>query len=321
MMDREEPRYTEEQAAAIWRRAARLQMEAAQRLEERSRSLVVRAPGEDQTRTGGSLRQSDVEAAAQEAGISAEYVQLAQAELQAQAGSGDVLEGWEDRAATRFLRTGERSIELSRLVAAPAAAVIAAMQRVFPAHPYYLALRDVVGGDPTDGGVLVFSMPAYNMSTSYSSQLALHAAAVDLKQVLVRVLPGAGEGTCELVLTGDMHFGVRRNWRVGATLSGVVGTFGGGVGAAVAVKAFAVAGGLVLLPAVGAFAAVAGLGALGYGAAYRYYLRKLTDDLEELLQRVSVDARLGGAFAPPAPPPAASGRHPAPTVLPPGTSG
>src|SRR5690606_6648841 len=130
-MDRDEPRYSEEEAAAIWRRAARLQMEAAQRLEERSRSLVVRPVGEELPRIGGSMRQSDVEAAAQEAGISPEYVQLAQAELRAQSGSGETLEGWEDRAATRFLRTGERSIEVSRLVAAPVEAVLAAMRRIF----------------------------------------------------------------------------------------------------------------------------------------------------------------------------------------------
>lgn len=308
-MDREEPRYSDEEAAAIWRRAARLQMEAAQRLEERSRSLVVRSAADDFSRTGSSLRQSDLEAAAEEAGISSEYVQLAQAELRAQSGSGSALEGWEDRAASRFLRTSERSIEVSRLVAAPIEDVLAAMRRIFPAYPYYLALRDVVGGDPTEGGVLVFSMPPYNMSSSDVSPLALNAAAVDLKQVLVRVLPGTGPGSCEVVLTGDMHFGVRRNWRIGAMLSGVMGVFGGGVAAAVAANALAIAGGLVLLPGAAGLAAVGGLSAVGYGAAYRYYLRKLTGDFEEMLQRVSVDARLGGAFGPPAPPDSARALH------------
>lgn len=314
MTERDESEYTDEEAAAIWRRAARLQMEAAQRLEERSRSLIAgkaeRLPG------GATMRQSDVEAAALEAGISAEYVQLAQAELGAQAGSAEALGGWENRAATRMLGTANRSIELSRRIAAPAETVVTAMQRVFPGHPYYLALRDVVGGPVAAGGVLVVSIPSYGVGATVTTPLIWNAAAVDLKQVLVRVIRGAADDACEVVLTGDMHFGVRRNWRVGAGLAGALGLFGGGLTTAVAVNAFAVAAGLAMLPAVAGAAAVGGLSAWGYGVAYRHYLAKLVENLEELLQRVDVDARTGGGFGAPQVPPPGGGGSPVPPVLP-----
>lgn len=300
MSRRAEEVISEEEAIAIWRRAARLQMEAAHRLEERSRSLLT-GPEEVVGRSGG-IRQAELEAAAVEAGISAEYVQLAQAIMRDSASAAVPLAGWEDRAAVRFLGTRERSIEVARMIAATPKEVVTAMQRILPAYPYFMALKDSLGGRPEEGGVLVFSLPPYNMSSFVSVPIAYHAAAVDLKQLLVRIIPSADGETTEVVLVGDMHVGMRRNWRFGAVTSGVLGAFGGGIGAALGTGLLA-AGAVVALPATVGVALFTAVGARGYGAVYRYYRRKFIADLEELLQRVDVDARTGGSFQPPSQPP------------------
>lgn len=291
---------SEEEAIAIWRRAARLQMEAANRLEERSRSLL--AGNEEVVARTGGIRQSELEAAAVEAGISADYVQLAQASMRDSASAAVPLAGWEDRAAVRFLGTSERSIEVARMIAATSEEVVAAMQRILPAYPYFMALQDSLGGRPEEGGVLVFSLPPYTMTSFVSVPIAYHAAAVDLKQLLVRIIPSDDGRSSEVVVVGDMHLGMQRNWRFGAVTTGVMGAVGGGLGAALTGGLLA-AGAVLAVPAAAAgLAAFTAMGAWGYGAMYRYYRRKFTSDLEELLQRVDVDARTGGGFKPPSEP-------------------
>lgn len=154
MSRRAEEVISEEEAIAIWRRAARLQMEAAHRLEERSRSLLT-GPEEVVGRSGG-IRQAELDAAAVEAGISAEYVQLAQAIMRDSASAAVPLAGWEDRAAVRFLGTRERSIEVARMIAATPKEVVTAMQRILPAYPYFMALKDSLGGRPEEAGCSSF---------------------------------------------------------------------------------------------------------------------------------------------------------------------
>ena len=64
-----------ERAAAVWKRAAQLQAEAAQRLDERSRALAVRGEPDDADPHDFTL--DEVRAAALEAGIAPEFVALA----------------------------------------------------------------------------------------------------------------------------------------------------------------------------------------------------------------------------------------------------
>ncbi len=68
-MSQDDTRISEEEARALWRRAAELQAEAARRLEERSRQLAPSDPAEVD-----GYRLGDVRAAAADAGISPEFV-------------------------------------------------------------------------------------------------------------------------------------------------------------------------------------------------------------------------------------------------------
>src|SRR5690606_4656178 len=72
-MTSREDRIPEDEARAIWLRAARLQAEAEQRAEERAGRIPI-GPGGDDPEEEGGLR-PDVRAAAEEVGISAEFVQ------------------------------------------------------------------------------------------------------------------------------------------------------------------------------------------------------------------------------------------------------
>lgn len=310
MVDRSDEVISEERARAVWHRAAQLQAEVTQRLEDRSRSLATQG---SEPRPDGFTR-SEMEAAAVEAGISAEFVQLALAETGETADSHTRLRGWQDKAATRFLGIQERHIEITRTIAAPAPEVLAAMQRIFPAHPYFLMLTDSVG-DPLQGGILLFQLPAYGLGNGVTTPLGQYGAAVDVKQLRVLIRAIGDGGPCEVVLSADLHYGVRRNWWLGTALSGTAGGVGGAFATAVAAKALALGGVILALPAVAGIAMAGGVGALGYGAMYRYYFRKMVETLQQLLQVLDVNARTGGAFASPHPPKRA-GDADRPTMIP-----
>lgn len=287
---------------AVWHRAAQLQAEAAQRLEDRSRMLAARG---DASEPGGEgFRRADVEAAAREAGIASEFVELALREIGDATRPAVRLSGWQDRVATRLLGTDQRRIEVARTIDATPVDTLDAMRRVLPAHPYFLALQDTVGNDPLQGATMIFSVPDYAYGTGTTTPFASHSAAIHLEEISVslRELPAARRPTCEVVITGDLHSGVRLNSLVGSTLSAAVGAGGVSFGTLVGMKALALAGGLIVLPAVAGGALLGSLGVIGYGAMYRYYLRKVTVDLEQLLRAVDANARTAGAFSLPTPP-------------------
>jgi hypothetical protein len=282
-------------AEAVWRRAAQLQAQAAQRLEERSRALARGASADPQPH---AFTHDEVRAAALEAGIAPEYVALALAQLGEDA--EPALPPRRDRAATRLLGTTQRTLVVSRTVQRPVAQVYEAMQRVLPGHPWYLSLRES-SGDPLAGGTLVFDVPGY--VEAHQTALAMHAMAVDLKQlqVMLRPLP-AGEA-CEVVVSAGLQRSVRRNFYAAGWFTGIMGGMGAGGGVAVAAAA-GVAGAVLALPAAAGAAVLAGVTAAGYRAGYRHSLRKLGEVLESMLQAVDVHARTGGGFTPAPRPPA-----------------
>lgn len=285
-----------ERAAEVWRRAAQLQAQAAQRLEERSHALAIGRASADPHPQDFSL--DEVRAAAVEAGIAPEFVALAVAE--AGGGTEQPLSPAGESAATAYLGVAHRTVEVARIVERPAAQVYEAMQRVLVAHPWYLALRDITG-DPVDGGILVFDIPAY--TSSCMTPFAYHATAVDVKQlqVMLRPVPGRA-GACELVVSAALTRSVRRNFKVAGWLTGLMGGLGAGGGAGVAAM-MGLAGGMVALPVAGAAVAMGGATAVGIRALYRYSLRNFTELLGRLLQGVDAHARTGGAFTPvPRPP-------------------
>jgi hypothetical protein len=285
-----------DRAAAVWRRAAQLQAEAAQRLDERSRALAVRGDPADADPHDFTL--DEVRTAALEAGIAPEFVALAVTEIRH--GHEASLSPAGDRAATRYLGVAERSLEVTRTIDRPAAQVYEAMQRVLPAHPWYLALRDSTG-DALAGGILTFDLPSYTAAST--SSLAYHVAVVDVKQmqVMLRPAPGRNGEACEVVASVGLTRSVRRNLKASGWITGLMGTLGGGAGVGIGVGA-GLAGGILALPAVAGLAVLGGASAAGYRAMYRYSLRRLDEELAGMLQAVDVHARTGGAFAAPRPP-------------------
>lgn len=291
-MRRSDPTIPEDRAKAIWRRAARLQAEAERRMEERAREI---AAGEDADVPDpeDGFPALDVEAAAVEAGIAPEYVRIALAEVGAAGPPTAPMKEWEERAATRFLGTPERSLELVRIVAAPAERAVEAALRVLPAHPCLLQVRDVLDLGSAPGRVVVFDVPRYDWSATANPAFVEHAAMLGLRRVnlAVRSLPGA-RPSCEVVVSGDLEHGIRRSWRFGAGTSLAMGAAGAGAGSALA-GSLALSGALLALPAVAGIALAAGLTAAVWGPTYRYYRRRVVEALEEGLRALEASARAG----------------------------
>ncbi|HEX2187650.1 MAG TPA: hypothetical protein VHG51_02070 [Longimicrobiaceae bacterium] len=291
----------EDRALAALRRAAQLQAEATERVEAQTHALAARRG--DDPGAGSRFRPEDIEAAAAEAGIPAEFVRQALQEQETLGEHAAALAPWMDRMGNRLLRTRQRSLELSREIEAEPQAVLDAMQRVFPAHPYAMTLVDSLGPPPLEGGVLVFQLPRASMGSSSYTPFGYVMTAIDLLQVhaTLQPVPRQGRTATLLTLRGDLRVGIRRNVWAGLGLSGGAGAAGLVVGTALALAS----GGVAPLVAAGAALGAAGMGGAalaGYGTLFRYYFRKALGELETLLRVVDANARTGGAFRSPVPP-------------------
>lgn len=288
----------EERAREIWRRAARLQAEAAERLERYTRERARLSDGA----VPEGYRVSELEAAAADAGIAPEFVRLALAEATMEERRGARLSPRWDRVASWLTGTDRRQVEVSRVIAAPPEAVFAAMQRVLPEHPYRLDLRETIGNDPLNGAVLVFGAPPY--TGALLNEFALDLAYGGLKELHVVLRPvrtGDADVASEVTITSDLVRGRRTNLYAGG---GVVAATAAGGGAFA--TAIAAASGLSLALAALPVAAGVSLGgaAFGFGwrALYRWGLGRATAALDRLLRALDGNTRTGGAFRSPAPP-------------------
>ncbi len=287
---------SEPEALAVWQRAAQLQAEAAHRLE---RTAKLQAPSTTAHADGssGSYRVRDVEAAAVEAGISRQYVALALAERRTQA-SGElvpVVSERLDRQFTSMLGTADRAISVSRLISASPKATLAAIDTVFTAAPYKLKFNDAVNGHPLDGGILRFSMPRLTTSgianflsmTSKANRLAYRLEQLELfdLHVTLHARGTAERPTCEVVITGDLRKGLRRNlytdWGMMVFHSAIAGTYGTTILAGVVGSAA-----LAAIPgvALGGMAAVATM--IWYKWLYRQVLEKTVVELQDLMAAI-----------------------------------
>lgn len=308
-MDDDDRVLSEEQARQLWQRAAELQAEAARQLEARSRALV--RPGDV---VEGGFRLEHVREAASEAGISEEFVELALAE-QAEVGPARGVDRWADR----FLGPGARAAVASRTFDRPAADIYASLQRVLPR--YQLSLVDSRGGDPLDGGVLVFDLPALSGLETTDPVLRDMRLWADLRELHVRVRALDAERT-EVTVHAPTTQARRLNLFVSGGVVAVGGLVGATAGAAIGVLAaealaFGVPGAVLLV----ALATVLGF-ALATAALtppmrwlYRWGQSRGEAAMQRLLQAVGVDLRTGGAFQPPtaAPPPLPPGQPSSPT--------
>ena len=288
-----------EQAQAVWLRAAQLQMEAASRIEARSRKEMFADAPEGAVPTSG-YRLADVAAAAAEVGIGDEFVALALAELPAPSAAAPVLSNWEDRAATAALGSSQRSVSVSRVIRAAPARVLEALGRISPGHPYQMTFVETQGGHPLDGGILLFDVPGFLSGTLVSPQgvsmFGYRMEQIELRRVQVRLHALAGDGGTEISIYGDLRPGVRANFRFSRWWTGGAGAIGGGLAGAWAAGAGVVTGALVALPIAGGVLAAGALGFVSYRYMFRHALRKAIQELDGLLIAIDRDLRSLAVF-------------------------
>ena len=206
---------SEEQAGAVWKRAAQLQAEAAARLERDSRDAVATSTQRSLPTEG--YRARDVEAAAIEAGISKRFVDVALAELQRGGPvSPAISRGWSD-AVARWLIGGAETVRVSRVIHRPPAEALRALGPSFAAGDMRLQLRETIGPHPLDGGVLVFDLA---LSMTLGQRLEFETRIVGSKEriPLGRWLSprislhriASDPGACEVVIEADIRPGKRR---------------------------------------------------------------------------------------------------------------
>jgi hypothetical protein len=287
----------EDDAKAIWLRAAELQAESAVRSEAATRQL---AAADDPASDVDGISPDVVRAAALEAGIGSEFIELALAERDNGLTPPKKLTGWRDRSATHLLGTDERRIDVSRVIEAAPAEVLSVMQKILPNHPYLLTLRDTVGADPLNGAMLLFAVPKISAVnyTTFSYKMAW----ADLRELRFTLHPRADGAHTEVSIHVPLDHSRRVNWIASISLTSVSGVGGGLFGAAVA-KAAALAGAAIAGPIAAGVVATGALGAWGMRGAYRTGLRKGREELVGILQTISVTCRLGTGFFPASPAP------------------
>ena len=296
-------RLDDEQAAVVWRRAAQLQADALRRreLQEGTLGRLAAATGASSRPDAGDApagyRVADVAAAAEEAGISRQYVAMALAELPRGATPAAAL-GISEREATLFLGTEARSLSVTHVVPASPARTLRALGVVLQQSPYELQLRETVGPHPLDGGVIVFALtgPIIGVmnaqggsTTSINTYWMQTQQALEARQlhVTLRAVPGKSNQT-EVTVTCDLRPGVRRNVRVSQWLAGAIGGGGGFFTGAILAKGAAVAlSATVLGPA-----AAIGLTAMGaslyvYRRAYPGMVEKARTEILGALEAVT----------------------------------
>jgi hypothetical protein len=280
---------SEADALAVWQRAAQLQAEAAHRMERSAALRPAAASASPARQTAqaapdtGQFRVRDVESAAVEAGISRQYVALALAEIQARAARGEVVPATserDDRNFTLFLGTADRALSVSRVIPGTPKAVLAALGQVFTQHASRMELVDTVNGHPLDGGILRFRMPRYTeayvnpmAASTPGKALAYRLEQIELFDLNVTLQPRgtALAPACEVVVTGDLRSGLRRNLALDFAMMAGFAIAGGALGGVPTLAA--TAGGAVLL--AGATAGVGALlGAAGGFVWYRWLFRR-----------------------------------------------
>jgi tRNA A-37 threonylcarbamoyl transferase component Bud32 len=299
---------SEDEARVVWQRAAQLQAEAAHRMERRAvLESSLRSSGRhaavataDTTQPDDGYRVRDVEAAAVEAGISRQYVAIALAELRAldrSSASVRTLSEREDRRFTLLMGTSDRAVSVSRVINASPKATLQALGALFTAAPLQFTLQDTVNGHPLDGGIMRFKVPrlteAYSnpfVAFSPEKQLRYRLEQIELFDLNVTLQPRgtAAAPACEVVITGDLRPGLARNTALDLILMAMMSSlaFVGtalGLGKGMGVPVLSAA---PLVAAAGASVIAGALEAVWYRWLFRDALRKMTEELQSLLQQI-----------------------------------
>ncbi len=285
-------------ARDIWRTAARLQAEAARRLDERSETLA--SEQRPSAAPHAAFSRAEVEEIAQAAGIDPSFVALAWREVEAARHHAPVSDD-RQRQASAFLGTEAERLTVTRTFRAAPDDVLAAMQRVLPGDPYRLTLVDVLGdSDEMADSALLFDVPQlgkqvkeFGRYTEFSRAMTIS----DLTRVVV-TLHDLGDGRTEATIAVDLRHGKGRNLTLGRWSVGVVAAVSGVIAGLVGMAASGPVG--AVMAATMAAMVMGWLVHLAYPPAYQWGLGKGEAALEELLSAVDVDMRSGGAFRPPA---------------------
>ena len=300
---------SEEQARALWQRAAELQAESLVARDQMALSPPEAAEADAEAMDPATgYPPAVVKRAAVEAGISAEFVDRALAEL----GPDLEPEGTVDRLADRLLGEGPRWTSVSRVMDATPAEVYASMQRVLVRSPYHLDLADIRGGDPTQGGTLVFEVPTMSGiggNTNKAMMDIRHWA--DMKELHFRIteIPpetDGGEVRTEVTIGAPLAHSRRINFWASSGVGTALGLAAGLVGGAVAVSTMAPIVGAEIWMALGLVAGSGGGTALGtwrgWRALYPRGVERGRKGMERLIQALVVDIQSQGAFLRPVEP-------------------
>ena len=289
----------EREVSAVLQRAAQLQADAARRVEDRSRA------GTSPT-TASGLRVSEVQAAAVEAGIAAEFVAMAAAELPAGGALAvpAVSAAAEGRWAVRLFGKDCRQLVASRVFRAPAKAVLDALAQVWQASPYNLRLLDAVGPHPLDGGAVMFRVPKFTAGADGSGAggFLYYMYMLTIRQVRL-TMQRRGRDAIECTVTAELHETITVGRRLFyPVLGGITALSGAAVGAAMFLTMIPIFAALATLGVVATI--FGGLHKLNH-VAYTYYLKQAQENLETLLADVDANLHSQAVFGSlPAPRPA-----------------
>lgn len=285
--------YPREVALQALRRAARLQVEAAEAAERRSTPAVV-----DDEPDGYAHR--ELLEAAREAGIDEELVTVALAELEGGEGTTSLAlpEREEEQAATRWLGTTQRNVLVSRVIEGEPEKVWPAIGKVFEAESCGLSLQPSGHAHPAQGGVAQFTMkPLGRMMQERGgySQLCYRMEQLELRRLSVKLRDLGGR--TQVTVYGDLRDGVRINLRWARRSAVGLGALVGGGGAAVGLAA-----GLLAAAATGALGVAVGAAAtVGlWRLSYRHALAKMERELEALLGQVAAQLHREAVYRLPA---------------------
>ncbi|MDC0719450.1 serine/threonine-protein kinase [Nannocystis bainbridge] len=283
----------EREVSAVLQRAAQLQADAARRVEERSRTGTA-APAPTTT---SALRVSEVQAAAAEAGIAAEFVAMAAAELPTSGALAvpSVSAAAEGRWSMRLFGKDVRQLVASRVIRAPAKTVLDALAHVWQASPYNLRLLDAVGPHPLDGGAVMFRVPKFTASPDGSGYggFSYYMYILSIRQVRL-TMQRRGRDAIECTATVELHetIAVGRRiffpWMIGAT-----SVVGGAAGMAMFMTMIPVLAVLTTLITVASV--YGGLHKLNH-VFYAYYIKQAQEQLETLLADVDANLRTQAVF-------------------------
>ena len=281
-MDDHDSPLSEEEAQRIWRRAAELQANAAERLEARSRALL-----EEDDETGDGYAIVHVRQAAVEAGISPEFIDAALAES---AGGEARLGPIERNFSAALVGPLPSHLQVSQVISAPPEDVYRVLQRMLPSPPYHLSLLNIQGSHPLEGGTMVFEVPKlgsegpHKQVSAFVSDLRGWA---NISSLTIGLRPiGEGGRRCEVTVSASLGTLRKANlWFGGAMVTSAAVW-----GAWAAVGAFGVVG-LVAAPIVwaGGSRVWRALAPWGVGRGRRA--------MERLLQALAGHVQTGGAFS------------------------